>query len=158
MCIRDRCIIVTQMCFDICCNKEMIDWLRCNVGVVLDSTAQSLQGWLTARNLWYSVEIEVISWPAALATCVCCVPQTHPYSSTLADYPWSAQIADLNVSVFAHIFRSLIWRYQFLSKILRLAIWTYHRVSILCQLSFRIALSYLMDMVCLIIQLTRVDQ
>jgi len=28
--------------------------------------------------------------------------------------PWSVQIADLNVSVFANFFRSPIWRYHFL--------------------------------------------
>jgi len=50
------------------------------------------------------------------------VSQTRPCSSTLADYPWIAQIADLNVSVFAHIFRSPIWRCQFLFKILGSAI------------------------------------
>jgi len=73
-----------------------------------------VQTWLTARNPRYAVEIEVVSKPAVLRAPIgaCTAADTSRHGNT----PWGVQIADLNVSIFAHF--SDRRSESFLSKIL----------------------------------------
>jgi len=85
-----------------------------NISYVLESTCPSLQTWPTVRNPWYGVGIEVISKLAAMTACVCggvscrdgmCLRRYEHIAADTCRHgntPWSVQIADLNISVFAH--------------------------------------------------------